>query len=168
MATLTAARGTSTFPVSGNAGVAGVKHCAYGKYTLAANPTAADIIVFCKVPAGATVVGGLLRGEDIDTGTEALDIDVGWAANAGTGLGATADPDGFGNFGVITGDATTDVKPEASILYPLNGVLKSGPVTFDAVTTIQAVVNAAANAGGTGVLWLQVEYLMNTGDAVSA
>lgn len=160
MATLTAARAAANFPVGGFAG-AGVLNVAYGSYTLAANPTAADIIKFCKVPAGATVIGGWLRGEDIDTGTEALDIDIGWAANGGTGVGATADPDGFGNFGVITGDVVTELKPEVSIFLPLNGTLKSGPVSFDAETSIQAVVNAPANAGGTGVLWLTVFYVFN-------
>ena len=160
MATLTAARAAANFPVGGFAG-SGVVNVAYGSYTLAANPTAADIIKFCKLPAGATVIGGWLRGEDIDTGTEALDIDIGWAANGGTGVGATADPDGFGNFGVITGDAVTELKPEVSILLPLNGTLKSGPVSFDAETSIQGVVNVAANAGGTGVLWLTVFYVFN-------
>jgi hypothetical protein len=47
-----------------------------------------------------------------------------------------------------------------SIFLPLNGTLKSGPVSFDAETTIQAVINAPANAGGTGVLWLQVHYVV--------
>jgi hypothetical protein len=160
MATLTAARAAAGFPVGGFAG-AGVLNVAYGSYTLAANPTIADVIKFCKIPAGATVIGGWLRGEDIDTGTETLDIDIGWPANGGTGVGATADPDGFGNFGVITGDAVTELKPEASIFLPLNGTLKAGPVSFDAETTIQGVVNAAAAAGGTGVLWLTVLYVFN-------
>lgn len=159
MTTLTAARAATTFPVSKYSG-AGVLQAAYGSYTLAANPTAADIIQFCRLPAGAVVLGGELRGEDIDTGTEALDIDIGWPANGGTGVGATADPDGFGNFGVITGDAVTEWKPEVSIFMPLNGTLKSGPVTFDAETIIQGVVNAAANAGGTGVLWLVIWFVV--------
>jgi len=160
MATLTAARAAAGFPVGGFAG-AGVLNVAYGSYTLAANPTIADVIKFCRIPAGATVIGGWLRGEDIDTGTEALDIDIGWAANGGTGVGATADPDGFGNFGVITGDVVTELKPEVSVFLPLNGTLKSGPVSFDAETTIQGVVNAVAAAGGTGTLWLTVLYVFN-------
>lgn len=149
MATLTATRAAANFPVSSYSG-AGVLQVAYGSYTLAANPTANDVIQFCKVPAGAVVLSGWLRGEDIDTGTEALDIDIGWSA----------DTDGFGNFGVLTGDVTADVKPEVSILMPLNGTLKSGPVTFTSETTIQGLVNAAANAGGTGVLWLTVLYVV--------
>lgn len=155
MATLTATRAAATFPVYKGQG-SGNLCVAYGSYTLAANPTAADIIEFCRVPAGAVVLGGWLRGEDIDTGTEALDIDIGWAANGSD----AADPDGFGNLGVITGDAVTELKPEVSILMPLNGTLKSGPVTFARETTIQGVVNVAANAGGTGVLWLTVFYVV--------
>jgi hypothetical protein len=153
MTTFTADRAKSTFPLYKPTG-AGVLCVAWGKYTLAANPTAADIVEFCRTPAGAVVVGGFLRGEDIDTGTEALDIDIGWAANGVE----SADPDGFGNFGVVTGDVVTEWKPEVSILLPLNGTLKSGPVSFTNETVIQGVINAPANAGGTGVLWLSVYY----------
>lgn len=155
MATLTATRAASTFPVFQPQG-SGALAVAYGSYTLTANPTAADILKACKVPKGAVVLGGLVRGEDIDTGIEAFDFDVGWAAN---GVDA-ADPDGFGNFGVVTGDVVTEWKPEVSILLPLNGVLKSGPVTFGAETTIQIVFNVAAAAGGTGVMWVQVWYVV--------
>lgn len=155
MATLTADRAKSTFPVFKGEG-SGAVCAAWGKYTLAVNPTAADIIEFVRLPAGAVVIGGWLRGEDIDTGTETLDIDIGWATN---GVEA-ADPDGFGNFGVITGDVVTEWKPEVSIMLPLNGVLKSGPVAFTKETIVQGVVNAAAQAGGTGVLWLCVLYLV--------
>lgn len=148
MATLTASRAASGFPVSLYAG-AGVVQAAYGSYTLAANPAQNDVIEFCKVPAGAVILGGWFRGEDIDTGTEALDIDI----------GTSADTDAFGNFGVLTGDATTDVKPEVSLLYQLNGTLKSGPVAVTSETTIIGTVNAAANSGGTGTLWVCVLYV---------
>src|SRR5687768_2318421 len=105
MATLTATRAASTFPVAASTG-AGLVHAAHGTYEHAANPTAADIIQFCKVPKNATVIGGWLMGDDIDTGTEAFDMDLGWAAN---GVDA-ADPDGFGNFGVLSGDVITELK----------------------------------------------------------
>lgn len=157
MATLTATRAAATFPVPSNHS-AGALCVAWGAYTLTANPTAADILKLCKVPAGAVVVGGWVRGEDLDTGTEALDFDVGWAANGGSGASDAADPDGFGNLGVIDGDVVSQVKPEVSILYQLNGTLKSGPVVFTRETTIQIVFNVAANATGTGVLWLTVLY----------
>ena len=156
MATLTAPEAAASFPVFESVG-RGVLHVATGSITLATNPTAADILEFCFIPAGATIIGGHLRGDDIDTGTEALDIDIGWAENGVE----SADTDGLGNFGVITGDAVTELKPEVSIFLPLNGTLKSGPKTFTNKTKITGVVNAPANANGTGVIWLTVFYTVN-------
>lgn len=156
MATLTAARAAANFPVAGH-GFAGSLKVAWGTYTLAANPTAADIIRFCRVPAYATVVGGIFYGADIDTGTETLDIDIGWEDN-GTDV---ADPDGFGNFGVLSGDVITELIPVAGIWRPLQGVLlTAGPKTFAAETIISGTVNAAAATGGTGVLSLNVYYTL--------
>lgn len=157
MATLTAARAASTFPVFSPPHGSGILCVAYGSYTLAANPTAADIIRFCKVPAKATVIGGYLMGADIDTGTETFDMDIGWEANADE----VADPDGFGNFGVISGDVITELIPVAGIWRPLQGVLlTAGPKTFTQETYISGTVVAAAAAGGTGVLTTVVHYLV--------
>jgi hypothetical protein len=156
MATLTATRAGPNFPVPGH-GFGGNLKCSWGTYTLAANPTAADIIRFCRVPAYATVVGGVFYGADIDTGTETLDIDIGWEAN-GTDA---ADPDGFGNFGVLSGDVITELIPVAGIWRPLQGVLLTeGPKTFAAETIISGTVIAAAAAGGTGVLSLNVYWML--------
>lgn len=156
MATLTATRAGVNFPVAGH-GFGGALKIAWGTYTLAANPTAADIIYFCRVPAYATVVGGWLMGADIDTGTGAFDMDVGWEAN-GTDV---ADPDGFGNLGALNGTAVANYAPAGGILIPLQGVLlTAGPKTFAAETIISGVVNVAANAGGTGVLTLVCHYTL--------
>jgi hypothetical protein len=151
MATLSATRAADGFQQAG-----GEFRVAWGTYSLAANPTAADIIEFCKIPAGATVVGGHIYAVDLDTNaTEELDIDIGWAAN---GVDA-ADPDGFGNLGVITGDAIAGYTAVASSIIPLQGKLISdGPVTFSAETTIQAVVNVDAATGGTGRITAVVYY----------
>ena len=121
---------------------------------LAAN----DVLNMSKVPAGAVVFMGWIMGDDIDTGTETLDIDAGWLANDDE----VADPDGFGNFGVITGDAITGIKPEVGIYMPLGGVLRTdGPKLFTAETTLSLDVNAAAAAGGTGTLTLLALYTVN-------
>lgn len=156
MATLSAARAAASLPVY--KGIGGGQLCAaYGVYEIAANPTAADIIQMCRLPAGAVVLGGWLYGDDIDTGTEALDIDIGWAAN---GVDA-ADPDGFGNFGVMDGDVISQLKPVAGLIYPFQGVLLAdGPKTFSVETIIQLVVNAPANAGGTGTVSIVVHYIV--------
>lgn len=156
MATLTGSRAASTAPVPSLSSTQGVLQVAWGTYTLAANPSQNDVIEFCKVPAGATVIGGWLQGADIDTGTEAFDIDIGWAAN-GTD---SADTDGFGNFGVLTGDAVTELKPVAGIYVPFANVIQdSGYKTFAAETKIIGTVNAAANAGGTGLLKVVVLFV---------
>ena len=154
--TLTAARASAGFPVAGK-GEAGTVKFAYGTYEIAANVEDGDIFEMCRVPAGALVVDGFVRADDLDTGTEALDMDIGWAAN-GTDA---ADPDGFGNLGVWSGDAVTDIKPEAQIFYPFNGVLKDGPKEFAAETVIQLEANAAANAGGTGTVFVGVYYVLD-------
>lgn len=110
-----------------------------------------DVVKLVTLPAGATVVGGYLQAVDIDTGTEALDIDVGWSAN----------PDGFGNLGVWTGDAVSGFKPDTGNLFNLGGELfVGGPVSFTAATDIELVCNAAANAGGTGKVWIVVHFIM--------
>src|SRR5687767_10696944 len=111
MATLTATRAASTFPVASHTG--GVCNVAYGSYDLSANPTAADILEICRVPAGAVVLGGWLRAEDIDSNaTETIEMDVGWLGN-GTDA---ADADGLLNSGALNGDAVTNYLPEGGVL----------------------------------------------------
>jgi hypothetical protein len=153
--TLTSDRAKASFPVAGK-GEAGNVKFAYGIYEIAANVEDGDIFEMCRVPEDAVVVDGFVRADDLDTGIETLDMDVGWAANGSD----AADPDGFGNLGVWTGDAVTGIKPEAQIYYPFNGVLKDGPKTFAAETVIQVEANAAAATGGTGTIYVSVYYLV--------
>lgn len=156
MATFTStqvASGRAHKPLIGDPGVI----TAYGMVNIEANPADGDIYQMVRVPKGATVVGGYLQAVDLDTGTEALDMDIGWAAN-GTDA---ADPDGFGNLGVLTGDAITGIKPEAGLFYPLGGVLFSaGPKTFAEETIVQVEANVAANADGTGKMWIVIHYVL--------
>lgn len=157
MATLTAARAASTFPVFSPPHGSGMVCAAWGKYTFAVNPTAADVVRMCKVPAGATVIGGYLMAADLDTGTEALDMDFGWEATADE----IADPDGFGNFGVWDGDVVSMIIPVAGSWKPLQGVLlTAGPKNFTAEAMLSLTVNAPANATGTGVITAVVFYLV--------
>jgi len=155
MATFTADRAASTQPTFTPAG-AGAVGAAYGTIEIATNPADGDIYELCRLPHNATVIAGWVYADDLDTGVETLDMDVGWAANGVD----TADPDGFGNLGIWTGDAITGVKPEVWNRWPLGGVLKDGPKTFgDAETTLQVEANAAAATGGTGTLSMVVLYL---------
>ncbi len=155
--TLTTTRAAATFPVFQGGG-AGVVCAAHGSYNIAAAVEDDDIFQMCRVPAGATVIGGMVYADDIDTGTEALDMDIGWAANGSD----AADPDGFGNLGTWTGDAITDWKPVAGNMFPFQGVLlTAGPKTFVNETIIQVEANTASNAGHTGMLTVVVYYLVN-------
>lgn len=153
--TLTAERAKRIFPQ--HAGAFGNLHAAYGTYEIAGAVEDGDIFEMVRLPPNATVLIGWIYADDLDTGTEALDMDIGWAGN---GID-TADPDGFGNLGVWTGDATADVKPEAWNRFPFGGVLKDGPKTFgDAETVIQIEANVAANAGHVGTVSVVVLYLL--------
>lgn len=155
MATLYGNRGAANFPVPQAVG-GGVLNVHWSTYNFLVNPTANDVVRMLTLPARSTVISGFLYGPDIDTGTDALDIDVGWQAN---GVEA-ADPDGFGNMGVLNGAAITNIKPETGIWRPLGGVLfTTGPQFFTNETNIVLTVIAAANAGGTGRLTLQVNYV---------
>jgi hypothetical protein len=156
--TLTATRAKTGFPVGG-VGPATALHVATGTYEIAANVEDGDIFEMCKIPANAVVVGGYVCSEELDTNaTETLDMDIGWAAN-GTDA---ADPDGFGNLGVWTGDTIASYLPAGGLLYPLQGViLTAGPKKFAAETTIQVEANAAAATGGTGTLTVVVYYFLD-------
>jgi hypothetical protein len=153
--TLIGTRAKSTFPAAGFGDAMNVK-VATGTYEIGAAVEAGDIFELCKVPKGAVVF--MVYGDDIDTGTEALDFDIGWKANADQ----VTDTDGFGNLGTITGDAVTDLKPEASIFYPFGGVLRTGgPKLFTQETVLQIYVNTASNAGHTGTITLVALYFMD-------
>ena len=116
----------------------GAVMAAWGWHDYAANPAATSIVQLCKLPAGAVVMGGEFFTTDGDTGTEELNIDLGWAANGVE----EADPDGFCDSGVLTGDAITDLQAAGFNRRPFTVV--PGKTTFSAVTTVQAVVNVDA------------------------
>jgi len=157
MAIVYSNRGADNFPVPQAVG-GGVLNVHWGRYDYATNLAAADTIRFLTLPARSTVIGGYLQGSDLDTGTEELDIDIGWLANGVE----TVDLDGFGNMGVITGDAVTELKPEAGIYRPLGGVLMAtdgGPKFFTAETKIVGTVVADAATLTAGQLTLVVFYV---------
>lgn len=157
MATFTATRAAAGFPVFGGTG-SGLMSVAYGTIEVAANPVAADVYAMCKVPAGAVVVGGRIYSDDLDTNAaETLDLDIGWAAN-GTDA---ADPDGFGNLGVMGTDTVAGIKPEGGYNYALGGVLVTeGPKTFAAETTITVNCVATAATFAAGTLSVTVFYVV--------
>ena len=74
--TLTAKQAKAGFPVAALGQAMNLK-CSVGVYEIAANVEDGDIFEMCKIPKGAVVIGGWLMGDDLDTGIETLDIDVG-------------------------------------------------------------------------------------------
>ena len=161
--TLTSTTATAGYPVYG-VGDAGSVKMAYGEYDVAANVEDGDIFEMCKLPPGAKIIGGWFRGDDLDTGTETLDMDIGWAANGGSGTYDSADPDGLLNAGVLTGDvfALGNVANVASYNYPLNGLLNTGVFPeFTEETTIQIEANAAAATFAAGTISVVIYYVMD-------
>ncbi len=127
------------------AGPGGDTKVLFGSVELTAAQSANDTVNFFTAPAGFTPLFGWLYGDDIDTGTEVYEFDIGTAA----------DPDAYLNSGVITGDAVTGTKPEVGISIPLGGTLiTTKPTELTADTDIIGTVVAAPNAGGTGTLTL--------------
>lgn len=162
--TLTATRAAKGFPTAGT-GDGGTLKYAYGSYDIAANVEDGDIFELCRLPAGAVILGGYFRGDDLDTNaTETLDMDLGWAANGGSGTYDSADPDGLGNLGVLTGDAFAagNVANVVSYNYPLNGLLNTGVFpTFTRETVIQVEANAAAATFAAGTISIVIFYAIN-------
>jgi hypothetical protein len=156
MATFTATRAASTFPAYQNVG-SGAMSVAYGTIEVAANPVANDVYEMCRIPAGAVVVGGRIFSDDLDTNaTETLDLDVGWLAN-GT---ESADPDGFGNLGVLLTDSVAGAKIEAGYNFALGGkLITDGPQAFSAETVIAVTCVATAATFAAGTLSVVVYYV---------
>lgn len=161
----------SPMPIGPTHGYGGIIKRQYFKYEVAANVEDGDIFEVGYLPPKILVTGGLLVGDDLDTGTETLDMDLGWAASGAatdtwtdpnTGLtftnsGATADPDGFCNAGVWTGDGVTGVYQAGVcarlLVFPI-------PLYFSAKTKVQFEANAAANATGTGTIGAYIDYIL--------
>lgn len=133
----------------------------YGYYRVAANVEDGDIFELCKVPKNFLLWGGWFAADDIDTGTETLDIDLGWAANGGasetyvdnaghtwTNAAGSGSATGLLNMGVLTGDAIATDLVAAGVNW--RPIVLGTPKFFSRETIIQAEANAAANAFAAG------------------
>jgi len=153
----------SPIPVGAAHGLAKNLKVFYSKYEIAANVEDGDIFQLGYLPKNVMVCGAVLVCDDIDTGTEVLDMDLGWAANGGgsatytdpeTGLsytnsGASASAAGFINGGVLTGDGIAELHTgNQRIQFFVD------PLFFSEKTMVQIEANVAANsfaAGGAAV-----------------
>lgn len=145
MATVTAARAASGFPAympraNGDCGVA------YGTYEITSALSKNDIVEFFKVPAGVDIIDGMLFADDLDTGTEALEIDVGDSASTAR----------FLNSGVLSGDVVANHVIAAQI--KVHFLTTALPHNYTAATTVIGTIVAAAASGGTGTLGCYALY----------
>jgi hypothetical protein len=168
MTVFAATRAATTFPVFKTHGT-GLLQVAYGELAIAVNPVAADTYELCWLPAGAKVLGGMLYASDMDTGIETLDLDIGWAANGGTGTYDALDADGLGNLGVMTGDAFA----LGNVLVLGNGFLLAGLLAtgvhpfFTKKTKIQLTTVATAATFAAGSVAIAVYYAVDESLAVA-
>lgn len=114
---------------------------ATGSLALAANPTAADVLRICRIPAGSRVSAVLIANTDMDTNVSPeIDVTIGYAPVVASD-GPTADPDGFG----VTGQTILSTTNEGKVYA------KFAPITFDqdVYLTMTVVTDAATFAAGT-------------------
>ena len=153
-------------------GLGGTLKCWWGVYTISSALSANDLINLFKLPKNCLIVGGHMSTTDIDTGTETLEIDIGFTANGGgaatlkTNDGTTftnnnsgsANAVGFIDSGVMNGDTIVDLLAGMNH-RPVQGV-KNGPMFFSEETVVQAKITAAAAAGGTGTVFVALYGIM--------
>ena len=159
----------SPLPVGYTAGRAGCVIRSFWYYEISADSEDGDIWELGYIPKNALVTGGSVVTDDLDTGTEAIDIDVGWAAAGAstdtwvdprtgvtfTNAAASADPDGFVNSGVLSGDAVTDVFAAGVNWRP---ILLPYPLWFSEKTKLQIEANAAAGTFQAGTFGVYLDY----------
>lgn len=145
---------TYTAPTYGNSEVyqprAGELAVAYGVVDFGSSkPTDGDILEFLTLPQRAIVLGGYLQGADLDTGSEALQIDV----------GVTGNTDKYLDGAVLTGDSA-ELKGGVGILAFLAGELSTNGVmpALSAAENVIGEVIATANDSSGGKLALVMHY----------
>lgn len=163
-------------------GLGGTMKSAFGRYNFSTTVLdVGDIRKVLRLPAKCLVIGGYIGAGDLDTGTETLDIDLGWADNGGgsetlvlrlegatrnapnsytfTNMGAgAASSAGLLNTGVWNGDIITDLIPAGVVYRPI--VLITGPIYFSRKTDIQFLVNAVSATPADAQAWVYLNYII--------
>lgn len=128
-------------------------------------------VVAGKLPGHILVVGGRLVADDLDTGSKALELDWGWAANGAdqndgytdiygnvyTNAGYQASQTGFVDSGALGGDAVTDIMAAGKNYRP---VLLSKPLYFKTETSVIMHIEAIAATQAAGNATLYLEYII--------
>ena len=156
---------------SNASGWSGVTQTAWGIYEHTVSPAAADTVVFCKLPKGALVIGGRLKGDKLDStgsGSSLASVNVGLDA-------AVKTPDGTSVSAASTSNcllaalnlgpdaaAVVGYKPESNVRnVPLGGLLLThGPLLTTAESNAYVTWTASSLAFTTGTMLLEVDYIM--------
>ena len=168
MATYTATTVSRPVVAEGNARSI---HVATGAIELTTALAATDIITLCRVPKGAVIVGGRLRGDKLASGataaSESLTIAIGIDQAAtlwdGTAVGSGSMVNALMSTQILSGIAVGTIKPETGYDMPLGGLLiTSAPFLVGADANVNVVIQASAGAGSfiSGSLNIEVEYYM--------
>ncbi len=171
MAQLRAAAAEAKVPTLAS-GWAGEVQVAWGYYEHAVSPAAADTVVFCKLPKGALIIGGAVKGDKLDSagsGSSLASINIGLDAAVKTPDGTSVSASSTSNcllaalnLGPDTA-AVTGYKPEAGVRnVPLGGLLLTHGPLLTTVEPTHAYVTwtASALAFATGTMILEVHYKM--------
>lgn len=171
MTTYTATAAQPTRPAN-SSGWAGEKQTATGAITLSTLLAATDVIKMCKIPRGAIVTGGRLRGSRLASGATAASqsmvlnfgVDVSVTTFTGTNVTTASTSTALGASLIPNAAAVTDVK-DSGYNWALGGLLVSdGPFRMQDDGTVKITVVASAGAGSfvSGTVYLDIEYYMGT------
>ncbi len=171
MATVRATRGGVGFPTQA-AGWSGAQQRVWGTYEVGVTPAAADIIIMCKLPKGAMIIGGAVKGDKLESagsGSGLASVNIGLDAAVVTPDGTTVTAASTSNCllaALVLGPdtaAVTGYKPEAAVRnVPLGGLLLThGPLrTTVEPTNVTVTFTASILALTTGTLMVEVDYYM--------
>src|SRR5262245_15857641 len=175
MATFVATRAGVTRPTV-NVGWANDSKTQWGAIAITAKPSQNDVFQMLRLPKGALVYGGRLRGDKIDSsasGSASLQVNIGFdkavviqgGTNAGVTVTASSTSNALASTWSLGPDAAavTGYKPDADVRnLPLGSLLLTdGPLLTTDETVVSVTIVTSCLALTTGDMILEVDYYMS-------
>lgn len=168
MAVYTATRSGTRVPSTASGLAQNLKR-AWGTIEFTATPLLGDTIQMCKLPKGAMIVGGALKGDKLDsyaTGSSLMSVNIGLdkaiTCADGTAVTALSTSTALASAWNLGPDAAAvaGYKPDVGVRnVPLGGLLlTNGPLLTSDETIAYITVNASAVAFTSGTITLEVDY----------